>query len=266
MTIGRTMLLAIDIGNSHTVIGLFDRKTLSREWRIETVRDHTAVELAERVLPLLRQQSIDPTRVDTIGVSNVVPALNHSYHQMATSAFGIPPIIIDGSLDLGFRILYKDPMAVGADRLCNAAAGFTKHAGPLIIVDYGTATTYDIVALNGDYVGGVIAPGVETSAADLHRRAARLPRIELQLPATLIGRDTTSSMQAGILYGAIDATERMVDRLKKEIQRTEGTLPKVIGTGGFSAFIAEHSKVLEHVEPHLVLDGIRIICERVRPS
>jgi type III pantothenate kinase len=169
-------------------------------------------------------------------------------------------------MDLGFRILYENPLAVGADRLCNAIAGFAKYAGPLIIVDFGTATTYDVVAKNGDYLGGVIAPGVETSAADLHRRAAKLPRVELHLPSTLIGRDTVSSMQSGILYGAIDATEGMVHRLKDALSKDQGATPKVIGTGGFSSFIRRHSTAIDHLELSLVLEGIRLICDRVQPA
>ncbi len=182
---------------------------------------------------------------------------------MAQKYFGHSPVIIGSHLDLGFAIRYKDPSAVGADRLCNAVAGFAKYGGPLIIVDFGTATTYDVIAANGDYLGGVIAAGVETSAADLHRRAARLPKIELHLPEQLIATDTVASMQAGILYGAIDSLEGMVKRLQHEIKTREGKEAGVIATGGFSAFISHHTQVLSATEPALVLDGVRLIVERI---
>jgi type III pantothenate kinase len=143
-------------------------------------------------------------------------------------------------------------------------AGFTKFGGPLIIIDFGTATTYDVVAGNGDYLGGVIAPGIETSAVDLHRRAAKLPKVELRFPRSIVGRDTASSMQAGILFGAVDAMEGMVGRLQGEIVKREGKEAKVIATGGFARLIAEKSSLIAECVPSLVLDGVRLIYERLR--
>ena len=260
------MLLAIDIGNSHTVCGVYDGDRLVTEWRATTHDLRTEDQVGLQVRSFLRDRGIDPGSITSVGISSVVPPMTESYERMARSAFGREPVVIHGQMNLGFRILYENPLAVGADRLCNAAAGFAKFGGPLVIVDFGTATTYDVVAANGDYIGGVIAPGVETSAADLHRRAAKLPRVDLHLPSTLIGRDTVSSMQSGILFGAIDATEGMIGRLKAEVVKEQGTAPKVIGTGGFSSFIKQHSGVLDHIEPTLVLDGIRLLCHRVQPT
>lgn len=257
------MLLAIDIGNSHTVVGVFDGERLSAEWRVTTHDLRTSDEVGVYVRSLLRDGGFDLRAIDRVGIASVVPPLTGSYARMARSTFQVEPVLIHGGLDLGFRILYLDPMAVGADRLCNAIAGFRKHGGPLIIVDFGTATTYDVVGPNGDYWGGVIAPGVETSAADLHRRAAKLPRVDLTLPARVIGRDTVESMQSGILYGAIDATEGMIRRLSETIEAESGRAPSVIATGGFSAFLRQHSSLIAHHEPSLVLDGIRLICDRV---
>ncbi|MCU0452909.1 MAG: type III pantothenate kinase [Bacteroidetes bacterium] len=257
------MLLAIDIGNSHTVVGVFDGERLAAEWRVTTHDLRTSDEVAVSIRSLLRDGGFDLGRIDRVGIASVVPPLTGSYERMARTVFRLEPVLIHGSLDIGFRILYHDPTAVGADRLCNAIAGFRKYGGPLVIVDFGTATTYDVVGANGDYWGGVIAPGVETSAADLHRRAAKLPRVDLTLPPDVIGRDTVGSMQSGILYGAIDATEGMIRRLTTAIMAEAGTPPTVIATGGFSAFLQQHSSLIAHHEPSLVLDGIRLICDRI---
>ncbi len=257
------MLLAIDIGNTHTVAAVYDAASRRADWRFATKRESDSRAISDQLLADLQRADISPRHLTSLGLASVVPSLTQPYAEAAEKDLRIPAVVIDGSLNLGIHIRYSDPMAVGADRICNAVAGFAKYGGPLIIVDFGTATTYDVVARNGDYLGGVIAPGVETSAADLHRRAARLPQIELQLPEELIAQDTISSMQAGILYGAIDSTEGMVRRLHSAIEQAEGFTPRVIGTGGFSRFIADHSGVLEHLEPHLVLDGIRLISEKV---
>ncbi|HAV24000.1 MAG: hypothetical protein A2X67_00880 [Ignavibacteria bacterium GWA2_55_11] len=257
------MLLAVDIGNSHTVVGLFDGKRLIVERRFPTAEVTSADDAGRFLRSCLSDHSIASSSVTGMGISSVVPSATIFYESASNGLFLARPVVISARLDLGIRIHYADPLAVGADRLCNAVAGYAKFGGPLIIVDFGTATTYDVVGANGDYLGGVIAPGVETSAADLHRRTAQLPRVELHFPSSLIGIDTVSSMQAGILYGAIDAMEGMIGRLKSVLEKREGTAPHVIGTGGFSSFISKHSRALEHAEPSLVLEGVRLICERV---
>jgi type III pantothenate kinase len=256
------MLLAIDIGNTHTVFGVYRGDSLLTDWRVSSTSQRTEDEVGAQLQQFLRNDGIDPSKITAVGISSVVPNLTDVFSRMARSYFELPAIVINSSLDLGFRILYDDPGAVGADRLCNAIAGYRKYGGPLIIVDFGTATTYDVLAANGDYLGGVIAPGVETSAADLHRRAARLPKVELHLPSKIIGTDTASSMQAGILYGAIDSLEGMVRRLQQALKDREGKHAKVIATGGFSGFIAAHTNVIQACEPALVLEGVRLIVER----
>jgi type III pantothenate kinase len=183
---------------------------------------------------------------------------------MSEKYFKQKPMIVDASLNLGIKIHYADSRAVGADRLCNAIAGFKRFGGPLIIIDFGTATTYDVIASNGDYLGGVIAPGIETSAMDLHRRAAKLPKIELHFPKDVVGTDTVSSMQSGILFGAIDSTNGMIKRIQAEVYRREKEFAKVIATGGFSSLLNKHTDAFVAVIPSLVLDGIRLICERVK--
>ncbi len=258
------MLLAIDIGNTHTVSGVYDGAKLLRDWRVTSNLQRTEDEAGTQLRQFLHDAGIDAARIDGVGISSVVPNLTDIFAAMARKYFRVEPIVVGSHLNLGLKIHYDDPTSVGADRLCNAVAGFAKYGGPLIIIDFGTATTYDLVSATGDYLGGVIAPGIETSAADLHRRAAKLPKIELHFPRKLIATDTVSSMQAGILYGAIDAMEGMVGRLQLEMEQGGMKHPKVIATGGFSKLISEHSKLITACEPALVLEGVRLICERVQ--
>jgi type III pantothenate kinase len=253
------MLLAIDIGNTHTVIGIFKGGKLVADWRMASLTHRTADENWLTLKSFCVDAGIDTSKVTSVGISSVVPDLTFVFEHMARKHFGVTPVTISGSLDFGIRIHYKDPSAVGADRLCDAVAGFEKYGGPLIIIDFGTATTFDVVSKEGDYLGGVITLGLESTAAELHRRAAKLPRIELRIPSAAIGSDTASSMQAGVLFGTIDAVEGMVKRIRAEL----GTPTRVIATGGLAKIVAAHTKVIEAVEPSLVLDGIRLIMERM---
>ena len=254
------MLLAADIGNTHTVLGVFKGEHLLADWRVTSSGNRTADETWLTIKSLCADADISPAILDGLGISSVVPDLTDIFGAIARKYLKVEPVIVDGSLDLGFRIHYKDPSAVGADRLCNAIAGFRKHGGPLIIIDFGTATTFDVVAENGDYLGGVIALGLESTAAELHRRAAKLPRIELHFPEKIIGLDTVSSMQAGVMFGAVDAVEGMVRRIREEL----GSKAKVIATGGLAAIMAQRTPIIDVSEPSLVLDGVRLIYERVK--
>jgi type III pantothenate kinase len=257
------MLLAIDVGNTHTVFGVFKGSALVSEWRVTSSQQRTEDEIGTQLISFFSHFQIPKKEIGGIGISSVVPNLTDVYAAMARKYFGIEPMVVGLDLDLGIRVLYDDPHQVGADRLCNAVAAYAKYGGPLIIIDFGTATTFDIVAANGDYLGGVIAPGVETSAMDLHRRAAKLPRIELRFPPTMIATDTVTSMQAGILFGALDGMEGIVRRLQIEINKREGKQAKIIATGGFSGIMSRHSRLIEALEPSLVLDGIRLMHERM---
>ena len=249
------MLLVIDIGNTHTVCGVFDGPELKSSWRISSTPLRTEDEILAQLKTLLLDSGIKPTGISAVAISSVVPDLTTVFSSMVHKYFGQTPLLIDARLDLGIRIHYHDPLSVGADRLCNAVAGFAKYGGPLIVVDVGAATTFDI-----------IAPGPETAAADLHRRAAKLPRIDLNIPDHVIGQDTVSSMQIGILYGTIDGLEGMIRRLQGEIKKREGREATVVATGGFSTFLSAHTAVLQFCEPMLVLEGIRLIHERVRTT
>lgn len=257
------MLLAIDIGNTHTVFGIYRDSKLVADWRATSMLQRTEDEVGTQVKLFLKEARIPLSKIDGVGISSVVPNLTDIFSIMARKYFGLEPLIISSALDLGIKIDYDDPNSVGADRICNAVAGFAAFGGPLIIIDFGTATTYDLVSRTGDYLGGVIAPGVETSAVDLHRRAAKLPKIELHFPKTIIGRDTVSAMQAGILFGAVDAMEGMVGRLQKELQQRGEKKATVIATGGFSQLMASKSPTIAQSVPSLVLDGVRLIYKKI---
>lgn len=253
------MILAIDIGNTHTVFGIYDKQKLLGDWRVTSFVSRTEDELGALVRTFCEGAGITLKKITAVGISSVVPNLTDIALLMSKKYFNIEPIIISADLPLGLTIKYDDPRAVGADRICNAVAAHAKYKGPLVIVDFGTATTFDVVSESGDYLGGVIAAGIETSAGELHRRAAKLPKIDLRFPPRIIGTTTVQSMQAGILYGALDAMESMIRRISKELD----DYPTVIATGGFSGLMTQHSKLINKCEPTLVLDGIRIIVEQI---
>ena len=252
------MLLAIDIGNTHTVVGLFDGPRLVTDWRMASAAHRTADESWLTIKSFCREGDINTEKIVGVGISSVVPNLTDIFDTMARKYLRVQPVVVSAALDLGIKVHYKDPTAVGADRLCNAVAGYAKYGGPLIIVDFGTATTYDVVAKNGDYLGGVIALGLESAAEELHRRAAKLPKIDLHFPERVIGQETATSMQAGVMFGTVDALEGIVRRIRSEL----GAEAKVIATGGLSFAVARHTSLIEACEPALVLDGIRLVWER----
>jgi type III pantothenate kinase len=254
------MLLAIDIGNTHTVAGLYDGERLVADWRMASLVTRTADEHWLTIRSFCNDAGIPPETIGEVGISSVVPDLTDIFEAIARKYFHLEPVTVSAALDLGLPILYRDPLAVGADRLCNAIAGRKRYGTPLIIIDFGTATTYDVISADGAYLGGVITLGLESSAAELHRRAAKLPKIELHFPSVVIGRETETSMQAGIMYGAVDAVEGMVRRIRAEL----GADARVIATGGLAPLIARHTPVISALEPTLVLDGIRLIVARIR--
>ncbi len=253
------MILAVDIGNTHTVFGIYDKKKLLGDWRVTSFVTRTEDEFGALVKHFCEEAKISVKKIAAIGISSVVPNLTDVMQRMSRKYFSIEPIVVSSSLPLGIKVMYDDPSSVGADRLCNAVAGYAKYKGPLVIVDFGTATTFDVVSKGGEYLGGVIAPGIETSAGELHRRAAKLPKIDIHFPKNVVGKNTVASMQSGILYGALDSMETMIRRISKEID----DYPTVVATGGFSELMMKHSKIINKHEPTLVLDGIRIIVEKL---
>jgi type III pantothenate kinase len=256
------MLLAVDIGNTHTIIGIFSANQLTASWRMASSAHRTADESWLVIKSFCDDAGITTSSITAVGISSVVPNLTDIFITIAQKYIKVEPICVSAALDLGIKVLYKDLGTVGADRLCNAIAGFKKYGGPLIIIDFGTATTYDVVSKDGDYLGGIIALGLETGAEELHRRAAKLPKIELHFPKKVIGQETFSSMQSGIMFGAVDAVEGIVRRIKKEL----GSEAKVIATGGLATVMAKHTRVIEACEPSLVLEGVRLIYDRVKDS
>jgi type III pantothenate kinase len=235
------MLLAVDVGNTHTVIGIFNGDELLTDWRMASLTHRTVDENWLTIKNFCTDAKIPPDAIDGVGISSVVPDLTDVFESLARKYFRVEPVTVTASLDLGIRVLYTDPSAVGADRLCNAIAGFKKYGGPLVVIDFGTATTFDVIAATGDYMGGVITLGLESTASELHRRAARLPKIELRFPPSVIGKETEASMQSGVMFGAVDAVEGAIRRISAEL----GTKPKVIATGGLAGIVAARTTVIE---------------------
>jgi len=254
------MLLCIDVGNTHTQFGVYDRNELKRDYRVASELVRTEDEFGIVVMSLLKHDGINEKKIEGVGIASVVPNLTDILVRMSRKYFKCEPMVIGADLDLGITIGYGEPKSVGSDRICDAVAGYRKYGGPLIILDFGTATTFDVISEDGVYLGGAIAPGVETGAADLQRRAAKLPRIELKFPGEVIGKTTVASMQSGIMYGVVDAMEGMVRRIRKAL----GADARVIATGGFASTVASQTEVISKIEPALVLEGVRIIYEANR--
>jgi type III pantothenate kinase len=261
------MFIAIDIGNTSTVVGIYKNASLLAVRRLTSTEQITEAEIFARIRSLLVKAGTNKKRIDGIGISSVVPNLTKVYAATAKNYFHQDPLIVSSELDLGIKIHYDNPKSLGADRICNARAGYSRYGGPLIIIDFGTATTYDVIASNGDFLGGVIAPGIETSAISLQSRTSKLPRLagtKIRFPKTAVGTNTASSIQSGILWGALDSMTGMVDRIQKELRSRRSKTALVIATGGFSTLMAEQTRIIQHVEPMLVLEGIRLISDRVK--
>jgi type III pantothenate kinase len=252
------MLLAIDAGNTQITFGLFRGKKLVASFRATSGPDRTADEFASFVREFAASASVRTAAIDGVVIASVVPALTPELEDMSRRHFRVEPLVISSALDLGIPIRYRDPTSVGADRIVNAIAAIEGHGAPVIVVDLGTATTFDVVGPKGDYLGGVIAPGIRTSSDELFRRGARLARVEIKAPAAVIGRTTEESLQAGIYFGTIGQIDAIVDRIRKEL----GTKARVIATGGLASLVAKGSTTIEAVEPDLTLEGLRLAVER----
>jgi type III pantothenate kinase len=254
------MLLAIDIGNTNVVLGVFEGERLRESWRIGTKASITADEYAVIVKDLFAFSGIDFKEIDGIIISTVVPPLLSIMSEMSRKYFKIEPLVVTSELKTGITLSYENPREIGADRIVNAAAAFRLYGGPLIIIDFGTATTFCAVTANGEYLGGAITPGVKISAEALYQRAAKLPRVELTRPRTIIGRDTVSAMQAGILYGYAGLVDGIVERMKKELSPDA----RVIATGGLAELVTPEAKSAIEVRPNLTLEGLRFIFDANR--
>ena len=254
------MLIAIDIGNTTIAIGLFEDKILTRHWKIRSDRDKTCDEYEIIIRNLLAFDGLDAAVVKAVIVSSVVPPLTPIFQTLSHELFQVKPFVVGPGLRTGMPILYEAPLEVGADRVVAAVAAFEKFGGPCIVVDFGTATTFDAISAKGEYLGGAIAPGIQISAEALYLKTAKLPRIEVRKPAKAVGKTTVASMQSGLYFGYVGLVHNIIDEIRKEL----GADAQVIATGGFGEQIGAEVKSISAIEPHLVLEGLRIIYERNR--
>jgi type III pantothenate kinase len=252
------MLLVIDVGNTNIVYGLFDGDKLAHEFRVESGRGRTADEYAVVLRQLLEMHDVGPEQVHAAIIASVVPALTEPMVDLVKRAFAKEALVVGPGVRTGMSILYENPREVGADRIVNAVAAYERTKGGVIVVDFGTATTFDCVTPKGEYLGGVIAPGIQISADALFARAAKLPRVEIARPPKVVGRNTLHSMQSGIVYGYVGLVDGLVDRLRDELGYPCG----VIATGGLARLIAPLSRTIGDVDDALTLNGLRILYER----
>jgi type III pantothenate kinase len=254
------MLLAIDIGNTTIALGIFEGKTLLREWSVRSEREKTADEYSIMLLELLRSAAIDPAAIGGAIIASVVPPLTPAFQTLSQRLFEVKPLIVGPGLRTGMPILYENPGEVGADRVVASIAAFERYGGPCIVVDFGTATTFDAVTAKGEYLGGAIAPGIQISAEALYLRTAKLPRIEVVKPKKAVGKTTVTSMQSGIYFGYIGLVNNIISEIVKEL----GAEPNLVVTGGFAAQFGPEIRSPHRHEPHLVLEGLRIVFDRNR--
>jgi type III pantothenate kinase len=264
------MLLALDVGNTNTVLGLYPISSaeaspaIIANWRVTTHLTQTADEYGVLFLNLFAMHKIDPSQVEAIIISSVVPPIESTLRRVCERYFNLKPIFIEPGVKTGMPILVDHPGELGADRLVNSVAAFAKYGGPLVVVDFGTATTFDVVTAQGEYIGGVIAPGVGISADALFARAAKLSRVDIKKPGKVIGTNTIGHMQSGLYYGYIGLVDGILERIIAEMPGVSGQIPQVIATGGLARLIVNDSKYLNNVDDMLTLDGLRLIFERNR--
>src|ERR1700677_154672 len=268
------MLLVLDVGNTNTVLGVFARaakldmggdsdgapryERLLANWRVATVQRSTVDEYGVLFRNLFSMAGLEATGIHGIVISSVVPPLDPVLRQVCERYFNLKPLFIEPGVKTGMPVHYDNPAEVGADRIVNAVAAFEKYGGPCVVVDFGTATTFDCVSAKGEYLGGVISPGIGISADALFQRTARLPRVEIRKPARVIGTNTVGSLQSGLYYGYLGLVDGILERLLEEM----GKQTKVIATGGLGSMIGTGSRYIEKVDDLLTLDGLRIIWER----
>jgi type III pantothenate kinase len=260
------MLLTIDIGNTNFTLGVFKGDALAHIWRLATLRERTADEIGLFITQAMAQQRLDVGGLAGVIISSVVPQLTAPTALAVEEYCGMRPVLIENGLNIGMPVLYDKPSDVGADRVVNAVAAYDMYGRawhrPLIIVDFGTATTFDAVSAAGEYLGGILCPGIGISADALFQRTAKLPRVDIRKPARLIGRATTESIQSGLFFGYVAMVEGLVDRMRVELLKDEPQRVVCIATGGLAPVIAEETRVIQYSHPDLTLQGLRLIWER----
>lgn len=249
------MLLVIDVGNSNSVLGLYDGDELRAQWRLVTTIHRTADELGVVLSMLFQQAGIAPESVDACCISSVVPPMDSTLLDVARNIFHVEPLIVGPGVKTGLIIQVDNPKEVGADRIVNAVGAIESYPGALIVIDFGTATTFDAITDKGEYRGGIIVPGIQISADALFEKCAKLPRVDIGRPANVIGRNTVAHIQSGLTFGYADLVDGLIERMKKEM----GGAPTVVATGGLAPAIAELAQRIDHVDPHLTLRGLKAI-------
>jgi type III pantothenate kinase len=257
------MLLAIDVGNSQTHIGLLAKEGITAQWRTSTEARKSADELARELQQFLAWQDLSFSRqVTGVAISSVVPPLTSALKEMVERYFHFNPVVVEPGIKTGMPILVDNPAEVGADRICNSVAAWAMAGGPSIVIDFGTATTFDAVSRRGEYLGGAIAAGVQISAEALASKAARIFTVELIAPSNVIGKSTAESVRSGVIHGSASMVEGMIRRMSEELEEGSQGEPQIVATGGLAPLVLEHSSVKAIYEPALTLEGLRILYER----
>ena len=259
------MLLAIDVGNTNVVLGVFDGSKLVESWRLATDNKRSADEYGTIIDAMMFRQGIKPDDIDDIIISSVVPSLLFTLEHMCLKFYEKNPIVVETGIKTGLKISYDDPRQLGADRIVNCVAAHSRYGGNLIVIDFGTATTFSCVSEDGTFLGGAIAPGIKTQAAALFEHTAKLPNVDLELPGKFICRNTSEGMQSGLIYGHMGFTEHMVAGFKSEMSETLGCKAediKVVATGGMATMVESGVKCIDHIDRRLTLDGLQMLHEK----